>query len=97
MQTDPTMQAEANGVSVREAYRRLGIGRTKFYQLLNSGVIAAFKIGRRTLINRASLEAFIEHPPTPYRCSLTADACRLPTLSDCAVTSGGTCRPHSSE
>lgn len=49
-------------VSVMEAARLLGIGRTKTYELLNSGDLRAFKIGRRTVISLASIRELIDGP-----------------------------------
>lgn len=36
-----------------------GIGRTRLYELLKSGELPARKLGKRTLILRADLEAFL--------------------------------------
>ena len=46
-------------VSVAEACRIVGIGRTSLYQLLNAGKLEAIKLGRRRLIKVASLEALL--------------------------------------
>jgi excisionase family DNA binding protein len=43
-------------VSIPVAPNITGIGRTKFYELVNNGTIESVKIGRRRLINYASLE-----------------------------------------
>jgi excisionase family DNA binding protein len=43
-------------VSIPVALNITGIGRTKFYELVNNGTIESVKIGRRRLINYASLE-----------------------------------------
>ena len=42
-------------VSVEEAARRLGVGRSLVYELLASGQIPRVKIGRRTLVNVQAL------------------------------------------
>jgi excisionase family DNA binding protein len=47
-------------LTVRSALAVLGIGKTKLYELLASGELEAIRIGRRTLILQASIEAFIE-------------------------------------
>lgn len=73
MTLDTIHTNDSDTLSVRAASIRLGVGRTKVYQLLNSGVITAFKVGRRTLIHRKSVESFIEHRATPYRCSSARD------------------------
>lgn len=46
-------------VSVMEAARLLGIGRTKVYELLKSGELRSRKVGRRTVVSVASIRAFI--------------------------------------
>jgi len=38
----------------------LGIGKTKIYELIGAREIEIIKLGRATLVIRASLEAFIE-------------------------------------
>jgi excisionase family DNA binding protein len=43
-------------VTVSVALRVTGLGRTKFYQLLENGTIQSVTIGRRRLVNYASLE-----------------------------------------
>jgi excisionase family DNA binding protein len=46
--------------SVRETCTQLGIGRTKFYDLLKRGELAGVcRIGRRTLVRSDSVAAFI--------------------------------------
>jgi excisionase family DNA binding protein len=47
-------------VRVAEAARLLGIGKTKIYELIGAREIEIIKLGRATLVIRASLEAFIE-------------------------------------
>lgn len=44
----------------REARIVLGIGRTRFYQLLAEGKLRFFKNGRRYLIPESALNAFVE-------------------------------------
>lgn len=43
----------------KETARILGLGRTKIYLLLESGELTRIKIGRRTLVERASIERLI--------------------------------------
>lgn len=45
-------------MSVVEAARRLGIGRTKIYELIESGRLPSVKIGKRRLISHEMIEAF---------------------------------------
>ncbi|MBD3760591.1 helix-turn-helix domain-containing protein [Rhizorhabdus sp.] len=47
-------------VRVADAARLLGIGKTKIYELIGAQEIEIIKLGRATLVIRASLEAFIE-------------------------------------
>lgn len=46
--------------SRREACEALSIGATKLHELINSGTLEAFKIGRKTLIKADSLRSLIE-------------------------------------
>ena len=43
-----------------DAFELIGVGTTKGYELLNSGELEAFKIGRGTRITTASIEAYVE-------------------------------------
>jgi excisionase family DNA binding protein len=45
--------------TVNEAALALGIGRTKLYELVQAGELPLVKIGARSLIRRADLEAFL--------------------------------------
>jgi excisionase family DNA binding protein len=51
---------EAITTSVDDAAAALGIGRTKLYQLINSGDLQTIKLGRRTLIKTASIRALVD-------------------------------------
>ena len=44
----------------KQAWEKLGIGRTRFYQLLKEGKIRYFKNGRRFLIPESAITEFIE-------------------------------------
>ncbi len=44
----------------KEAWKKLGIGRTRFYQFLNEGRIRYFKNGRRFLIPESAIAEFID-------------------------------------
>lgn len=46
-------------VSVNGAAARLGIGRTKVYELINRGDLKTMKIDRRTLVSMASIHALV--------------------------------------
>lgn len=47
-------------VTVETGLKITGLGRTKFYQLINQGVIKTITIGRRRLVTYASLEALVQ-------------------------------------
>ena len=44
----------------KQAGKKLGIGRTRFYQFLKEGRIRYFKNGRRYLIPESAIDAFIQ-------------------------------------
>jgi excisionase family DNA binding protein len=60
---NPEPQIDPLLVSIREAIRISGVGRTRLYELLNAGELSARKIGSRTLILYASLKGWIEALP----------------------------------
>jgi len=47
-------------VSPRAAFAAIGVGVTKGYELINSGELEVFKIGRATRVTTKSVEAFVE-------------------------------------
>jgi excisionase family DNA binding protein len=53
----------SENVTIGEAIRYFGIGRTKLYELIQNGDIDAFKLGRRTLVRADSVRAFIDGLP----------------------------------
>ena len=55
----PTIHPEAELVSVDDAIMLFGIGKTKFYAMMKADEVEYVKIGRRTLIKRASLRQLI--------------------------------------
>ncbi|RIX32191.1 helix-turn-helix domain-containing protein [Sphingomonas edaphi] len=57
------MDARQENFSVGETVRLFGIGRTKLYELIQSGEIEAIKLGRRTLIRAESARSFIDSLP----------------------------------
>jgi excisionase family DNA binding protein len=48
----------------REAKTVLGCGHTTLYDLINKGLLEACKLGHRTYIKAASLEAFVASLPS---------------------------------
>lgn len=51
---------EAITVSVADAARSLGIGRTKTFELIRTGDLAVVRIGRRTLVKIESIRRLVE-------------------------------------
>ena len=47
----------------REAFTALGVGRTKGFELIASGQLAARKLGAKTLVEAASLRRFAKSLP----------------------------------
>jgi excisionase family DNA binding protein len=45
-------------VSIREAARFLGVGKTSIYKAMNAGTLVWVKIGKRRVIPKAALVAF---------------------------------------
>jgi excisionase family DNA binding protein len=57
----PTLR---EGLSIADACTVAGIGRTKIYQAIAEGELVARKYGKRTLILRSDLQAFLANLPT---------------------------------
>jgi excisionase family DNA binding protein len=62
------MNTQANdlpreGLSISEACNVAGIGRTKIYEAISDGHLKARKLGKRTLVLRADLQAFLASLP----------------------------------
>ncbi len=55
----PMAQAAVLAVSVDEAGRRLGIGRTAAYGLVASGRLASYREGSRRLVPVSALEQYV--------------------------------------
>jgi len=47
-------------VSVNKACAILGIGRTKMHELMHAGSVKSIRLGKRRLIDYASLEALVK-------------------------------------
>lgn len=56
-------------LNIEEARALTGIGRTKLYQAINSGKLKARKFGKRTIVLKDDLDAFLAsleaYPVTP--------------------------------
>jgi excisionase family DNA binding protein len=55
--------SERLAVSIVDAARAAGVGRSTIYENINSGALKARKAGRRTLILRSDLEAWLSSFP----------------------------------
>lgn len=55
---DSTMQLS---LSIEEVIAATGFGRTKIYEAINSGALIARKFGKRTVILKEDLEAFLKN------------------------------------
>lgn len=51
-------------LSIEEVRSATGLGRTKIYALIGSGELKARKIGKRTIILKEDLEAFLSGLPS---------------------------------
>ena len=47
-------------VSIKEGAAELGLGRTKFYELIGDGELETVKIGRRHLVAHASIGRLVD-------------------------------------
>lgn len=59
-QSNAAPEYEPITVSIVTAASMLGISRSKFYELMDTGEIETIKIGRRSLIPVSALRAFVE-------------------------------------
>lgn len=62
--SDSNSPAQREGLSIADACTVAGIGRTKIYQAIADGELVARKYGKRTLILRTDLQAFLASLPT---------------------------------
>lgn len=60
----PSSDSNLQLVSVNDVTAALGIGRTKFYELVAEHRITPVKLGRRTLIKVSDLQGFIAALPS---------------------------------
>lgn len=67
--TDRVSNRDRLTVTVNDALAMLGIGRTRFYELVKAGEIQTIKLGRRRLVQVASLQRLASEgykPPPRY-------------------------------
>ena len=50
---------EPLAVSINDAAKTLGLGRTSIYAMINDGRLDAFKLGRRTLVTTESIRRLV--------------------------------------
>jgi len=64
----PGLEVEVLTVTVDEALAMIGIGRTRFYELVADGTISTVKLGRRRLVHVDSLRLLVAPTilPAPY-------------------------------
>jgi len=55
---------EAIAVTINDACRILGLGRSKIYDEINAGRLPVRKAGQRTLIRMSDLRAYIDSLPS---------------------------------
>ncbi len=55
------METRPLALSVTDAARLIGLGRSKIYEHIKSGDLPSFRIGRRRLISLKDLENFLEN------------------------------------
>jgi excisionase family DNA binding protein len=63
-------------LSITESARRLGIGKTRVFELLKTEELHAVRLGGRTLIPIAELERFVAQLPPRPRSHSPRAACR---------------------
>lgn len=55
---------QPQGLSVLDACKFLGVGKTTLYEAIKQGRLKVRKLGKRTIIVRADLEEFLASLPT---------------------------------
>lgn len=50
---------ECDWITVAEMRRYMGVGRTKAYELVHKGEIRSYRIGKKILVSRQSVDRFI--------------------------------------
>jgi excisionase family DNA binding protein len=64
MTTPPNSNRNQLVYAIAELTTLTGLGRTRLYELINAGELPARKVGRRTLVLKEDLEAFLRNLPT---------------------------------
>jgi excisionase family DNA binding protein len=63
MRTDRTPTADRKVWTVNEAAQILAISRTHAYELVNCGVLASVRLGRRIVVPKRAVDALLGEPP----------------------------------
>lgn len=50
---------ECDWITVAEMRRYMGVGRTKAYELVHNGEVRSYRIGKKILVSRQSVDRFI--------------------------------------
>jgi excisionase family DNA binding protein len=58
----PSRSGNQEALSIADATRFLGIGRSTIYRLISEGRLEPVRFGRRTLLRRSDLEALLQRP-----------------------------------
>ena len=66
-ETTPSPSGERLAYSVDEAAQITGLSRDLLYDQMRTGQLAYLKVGRRRIITRQHLEAFLTRPASPAR------------------------------
>jgi len=82
----PVEQREPRALSVVEAAERLGISRSKLYELIRDGDLQTVRVGGRRLVMSPVIEEFlIDHAePTQASCCF----CNAPAVASCQLLQG---------
>lgn len=51
---------EVLAIAPKDAFAAIGVGVTKGYELINSGELESFKVGRSTRVTTDSVKAYVE-------------------------------------
>lgn len=52
-------EPEPLAYQLEQAFRLIGVGRSKGFELINTGELASYTVGRRRYVTRKALEDFI--------------------------------------
>lgn len=61
--TSPKIDVRPHAMTIADAVKWSGVGRTTLYALIAEGRVDAVKVGTRTLVTTASLERLLSNAP----------------------------------